>query len=414
MAQDTNTNYTLDKLKIYSLSGGEIDLKPLMINMEIYEDIHSPFLQAQVDVYETESVVEMLPIVGDEWVECIIINHGIHNTNRQKIEFKLDVYRIEQEQQGDHKQLTFRINLISQSFKKNGSRRNRKFYRGTQDAIVADIVGAQLEGKLVRSDACMFEEEYIFPNWHPISCINQMRINSKSDEYGDPDYVFYEDMEGFHYLSMSYMIDPLFDQIYPTMGIKFRSQIPTEYVNTDSDFNVEEHHKKFAFDVIENTHKGMYGATLIHHDVTNRVWREDASNYLGTFGKFMHNAPVPLTKIAGGMDNEKNRMLYMPMNGIDNPGVYQDEFYRDQRKELVIRQLQTEQNTMVLEINAEPEMRVGRPLDFELLSIAGGAETDSKPNKKLSGFFLVTKVRHFFDRDFYTQFVEMSKDSYKT
>lgn len=410
---ETNTNYTLDELKIHSLMGGEIDLAPHFINIEIYEDIHATFLTAQIDIYEVDSFVEILPIVGDEYVTCKYTVHGMHKGAKKKFEFELDVYKVEQEKMGTHKQTMFRLRLISRSFKKNASKRNRKFYVGTQDAIVEEICMLQLQKPVVRMDACEFEEEYIFPNWHPIGCINQMVTNAKSVEYGDPDYVFYEDMEGFHFVSMSYMIDPAFDQVFPTFGMRFRSIIPVEYNegNNMADYNVSDYHKKSSFDVITDTNVGMFGMTLIHHDIHNRKWREEGDNYLSTFGNFMHNGLMPLTLFAGP-DNEKNRIAYVPMNGIENPGVYQDEFYVEQRRNLIIRQMQTEHNTMILEIDGEPEMRVGRPLDFKLFSIKGNDKNALTENDKLTGFFLINKIRHFLDREYYKQFVEISKDTY--
>ncbi len=334
-----------------------------------------------------------------------------NNIPKKKFKFELDVYRVEQEKQGEHKQVMFRLKLISRVFKQNAKKRNRKFYVGTQDAIASEICLFQLEKPIVRIDACLFEEEYIFPNWHPIGCINHMTLNAKSAEYGDPDYVFYEDMEGFHFVSMSYMIDKNFDQIFPTHGMKFRSQIPVKYNPTETDHNVSKVHKKFSFDVIDNVNQGMYGMTMIHHDIHNRKWRESGEGYLATYGKFEHNELVPLA-IFNGFGNDKNRMVYAPMNGIENPGVYQDEFYVEQRKDLVIRQLQSEQNSMILEIDGEPEMRVGRPLDFEYISIKGEDKDAQELHDKLNGWFLVTKIRHFFDRDYYRQFVEISKDTY--
>ena len=72
--------------------------------------------------------------------------------------------------------------------------------------------------------------------------------------------------------------------------------------------------------------------------------------------------------------------------------------------------MQSEQNLMVLEIDGEPNMKIGYPMTFELMSI----KDDDKETQhdKLYGDFLITKIRHVFMREEYRQFVEISKDSY--
>lgn len=402
-------NYSLEFLQLISKSGGATDLIPYMYGLEIFEDIHSPFLHAQVDVMETESIIEQLPLVGDEFVVAVLRIHGIHKTSEKFITFTMDVYKIEDEQMYKHKATVFRMLLISQSFKKNASKRNRKYYIGTQDLIANMICGIQLERPIIRTDPCMFEEEYIFPNWHPVGCINHLAKNSVSMKYNDPDYVFYEDLEGYHYLSMSYIMDVGNGFVESSDGGWFKAPIIQQFTSEKDDFTVSEYHKKHAFDMIDNTNKGMYGTTLIYTDTLNRWWDESGSNYQSTFGNFKHLASVPLTLFADA-SNEKNRMVYVPMNGLLNPGVYRDVFYQDQKKNLIIRQMQSEQNLMVLEIEGEPNMEIGKVMGFDLHSVK--KEDADTLHDKLYGFFLINKVRHVFARDKYVQYVEISKDSY--
>jgi hypothetical protein len=405
-------NYSLEYLQIISnQSGRNVDLIPYMHGIEIYEDIHSPFLHAQVDLVETESIIETLPMVGDEFVVAVLRQHGVLDTSQEFITFNMDVYKIEDEQKHKHKATQFRIKLISRSFKKNASKRTRNYYVGTQDLITSEIVGEQLEQPMARVDPCMFEEEYIFPNWHPIGCINKLSQNSVSLFYQDSDYVFYEDLEGFHYLSMSYMMDKGNGEVIPFTGGFFKSPVVSEFLNEKLEFTVSDYHKKHAFDVIDNTNKGMYGATTVYNDVLNRWVDEDASNYLENFYGFgFHLSNLPLMEPLYKDGTEKNRMINMPVNGLENPGPYTDLFYPLQRRNLVMRQMQSEQNTMVLEIEGEPKLDVGKPMGFELISIK---EHDRDTlNDKLFGYFLITRIRHVFARDKYIQYVEIAKDSY--
>lgn len=412
MSQQTgNTNYSLNVFKLHSDSSGEvIDIRPDIIGFEFFEDIHQALLTGQVDFAETYGLVELSPIIGEEWIEFEIEVHGIHNQGSRIITGEMDVYKVADEQTLKNKNTSFRLYLISKKFKKNAKSRNRKYYLGTQDVIVANIVENQLEGEMIRIDACEIEEGYIFPNWHPISCIKAMQKNSISVQYKDPDYCFYEDFDGFHYVSTSFMIDqPI---IKPANNDMFKSAIIANWFSETSDFNVEEHHKKHSFDMINNMNKGLYGSTLIYHDLVNRKYRQDEDNYFGTHGQFKHAEDVPLLSVDGA-GYEKSKFQYIPAHGIDNPGVYIDEVIKKQRKDLAIRQNQTEQNSLVLEVDgiasSEP-IKVGYPLQFEIKSIHG-VDTE-EDHEKLHGKFLITKIRHQFTLKKYKQYIEISKDGY--
>lgn len=403
------TNYSLNVFKLHSDSSGEvIDIRPDIIGFEFFEDIHQSLMTGQVDFAETFGLVELAPIIGEEWIEFEIEVHGIHRQGSRVISGEMDVYKVADEQSLKNKNTSFRLLLVSRKFKENAKRRNRKAHLGTQDAIVSLIVEEQLKGEMIRVDPCEIEENYIFPNWHPISCIKAMTKNAISKEFKDPDYCFFEDFDGFHFCSTSFMIEqPI---IVPPNNNMFKSAIIVNWFGDHSDFNVEEHHKKHSFDMIDNMNKGLYGSTLIHHDLVNRRYRESTQNYFGTFEKFKHVEDIPLLSVDGA-GFEKAKMQYIPAHGIDNPGSYIDEVMIDQRKDLSIRQNQTEQNLMVLEVDgmAVP-VRIGYPLEFELKSING--VDNEEDHEKLHGKFLIAKIRHQFTLKKYKQYVEISKDGY--
>lgn len=398
--------------------GDVVDLKDKLINFEIYEDIHSPFLLGFVDLFDMDTIVETGSIVGEEeYVNFDLTITGTFGQASRKIEGTLYVYKIEDEHEIKNKGDAFRLRLVSKEFFLNSKARNRKFYEATQSDIVAEIVEAQLESELIRVDPTELEQRYIFPNWHPVSCIYSMAENSRSAGYrGEPDYVFYQDLEGFHYVSMSYMIDEGNGLAMPFIGDKwFKNEIVNSNVKEKHTFNIISHHKKQAFDIVDNVNRGMYGASQINHNLAKRKWRHGTSSYAETFGSFEHLADNELS-LRGG-DYVKNRMQLIPSNTFGS-GVYPEEVYPEDVRKIAIRQLQTEQNLFVLHIQGEAgkvgnELKVGRPMYFDLRSKKGKLD-DNTDNDLLHGKFLITRIRHSFTNDKYWQFLEMAKDSYET
>ena len=415
MRDNSQTNYTIHKFDLHADSSGEtVDLKPYLFAFEFYEDIHQSFMVGFVDLVDPDALIEKSPLIGEEWIDFELEVHGIHRQGERFIVGEMDIYKISDEKPHTHKTETFRLHTVSRKFKNNAKHRTRAAYTGTQDQIVATLVENQLDGDLVEADECLVENTYIFPNWHPVGCIKELMAKSISAEYNDPDFCFYEDFEGFHYVSTSYMIDkPI---IYPTAGRSmFKNNIINIFDGDETDFNVEVQTKKFAFDMIDNMNKGLYGSTLIYHDLVNRIYRQDETNYADTFGEFTHCDDLQLLTVDSA-GYEKSRFLYTPMNGVDNPGVYPDDPTKDQIKKLVIRQNQTEQNTLVMTMDGVPGsdnkgIRVGNPIMFDMKSIYG--LDDIEDHEKLWGKLLITKIRHRFDLNKYVQFIELSKDAFQ-
>lgn len=409
-----NTNYTLYKFDIVTLFG-TYDLRSDIITFELYEDIYSNMVVGFVDIIETENIIENYSMIGEEKIEIdfsvvsVVSGKGKSYTIKNRKSLVFDIQKIEERKIKNNKSMAMRIWFMSENFSKNMDSRVRKYYRGTQDAIVSRILQSQLGVGLKRVDACVNEEEYIFPNWHPFSAIDFMTRNSVSAAYNDPDYLFFEDMNGYHYVSMSYLMDqPL---LMPSSGdAAFKEKTIQEFADRSTDYNIEKKHDKKGFDNIERYSSGMLGTTLIHHDMVNRKWRQVESNYQATFGKFKHNEKAKLTFEIGTSANKKNRFLYVPVNSIESPGPYVDEVMKIQHQDRAIRKPQTNQNLFVFEMAADPNMKIGYPLKFEYWNHALDKGKDM--HDLYWGKYLVTKIRHSFLPQKYSMYVELTKDSY--
>lgn len=412
----TQTNYEVTRLFLFT-KGDIIDINAKFTKFEIYEDIHSPFLIGAIDIFDADTMIETGSILGeDEYIEFEFTITGSNNLANRKMSGKLYIYKIEDERQENNRSDIFRLRLVSESFFLNTKARNRKFYEATQSDIVSEIAEEQLGREMVRIDKTELEQRYIFPNWHPIACITSMSYNSRSVAYkGEPDYVFYEDLEGFHYVSMSYMIDEKNGKVLPFVGDDwFRNLIVTESTNPKFDNNLVAQYKKSAFDIVDNVNKGLYGATMINHNIARRKWRQDVSGYAETFKEFEHLAPHELSE--RGEDYGKSRYQLIPSNTFGS-GVYPEDIYPLDKRKTAIREMQSEQNIFALVIDGDPgkpgaEMKIGRPLKFNVRSKKGGPD-DETDNIYLSGKFLVTRIRHVFQTEAYTQYVQVIKDSYE-
>ena len=409
---DTN-NLVLKEFTLHT-QWGAVDIREHVYHFEIIENIWENTLSGIADLSDTESLVEDMAIVGD--AEFVTIKWAVASGNAAATELgtksvTLDVYKIENEKIVKNKLLSFRMRLMGQGVRRSINHRVKKFYEGTQDAIVERICSAQLGRGLFRVDPAELETKYIFPNWHPLACINYLTKNARSAATGDSDYHFFESIDGYNFLTTSFMIEePEVESIH---GREFKNRVVKTLRDHPTNFNIEAIHKKKAFDVVENMVNGMFGTNIIWHEMVNKKWREVGKTYDETFGEFAHvNSESLLFDSGGNPLNKNNKFQMIPTQPRESEGSYISEEMEDIRIKKAIRQKQVEQNLHVLEMAADPNIILGRPIKIDYRSpIDDFAE---EKHIKLNDKFLITGVRHSCSRTKYKMFAEISKDTYWT
>jgi hypothetical protein len=60
---------SLDKVRIITPSGFYQDIAGQVINVQVYEDIFSPFITGSLIVKESLDLVNLFPFIGEEYLE---------------------------------------------------------------------------------------------------------------------------------------------------------------------------------------------------------------------------------------------------------------------------------------------------------------------------------------------------------
>jgi hypothetical protein len=402
---------------ILSTPFGEYNITEHVYNINIIESIYNQSITGTLDVRDPYSMMEKFPIIGDG--ESVTItwqtlggNVGFTQSTEKTI--TLDVNKIQDETIIKNKLILFRLILVSPIMKKNFNKRVRKFYSGTQDTIVRRLVETQLEEKMLRVDPCEVDNPYVFPNLHPLACIDYLAKQAKSFEYGDPDYKFFQSLgdrgdNGFNFVSSSYMIDQ--PRLIASHGDDFAARIHHDIQDQRTRFNIESVHKKKSFNVLDNMNSGMFGSTMLYHDLTHKKWREIANTYDDLFEDYKHSEFWPLILMEGIAErHKKNNFHVLPTQADTSTGSYSNEYTEDTHLKRVIRMKQIDQNQHILRVHADPAFKIGYPMILDYKSPK--SELSEIHHNLLHNKFLVTEIRHTITDEKYTMFVGICKDSY--
>ena len=390
---DTKQNINL---KILSIAG--YDFRYAFAALNIYEDLLKSSYTGTITVMETEGVREAVPIIGEEvGVVQFCTVEPVAQSEHDDILFTFRINKIENLREGSSNQRYYRMHFTSINYELNVNARVRKHYRGTADQVVSRLMKAHFGAELETVDPARHEQSFVFPNWHPFQCINYMSGISVSTKYNDPYYLFYEDRNGFHFTTLSALMDK---PAVETIDMKMANIKPED--DTWDKLQLSTFSTNPLFDCVENYLTGMYGNTRIMYDKINRIMKEAGSTYSGTHGKFKHVGQQKLTKAKP--ENPKNKFQFIMNNKPSNPGVYS---HTDEWANLILhRAAQLRNNRFHVTVNGKSSIKLGDVIKWDLRSTREGVDYD----EILSGKYLITKIRHIIGPNTYSQQMEIIKD----
>ena len=361
-------NYTRQNIKLKTLTIAGYDFRYAFATMNVYEDLQKNSYTGDIVVMETEGVREVVPIIGEEVCNITFCTvEPVSNNEHDDVQFAFRVNKLEELREGASNQRYYKLHFTSQNYELNVNARVRKHYKGTADQIVTRLLKAHLGIQPYTIDPAKHEQDFVFPNWHPFQCINYLATVSVSSKYNDPYYLFYEDRDGFHFTTLSQLMDK---EAIETVDMKM--------INIDAEDDKWDKIQMSAFttnplfDCVENYFTGMYGNTRIMYDKINRKMKETGSTYSDTYGKFKHVGQQKLTQ--SKPENPKNKFQFIINNQPENPGVYS---HTDEWANLLLhRAAQIRNNRIHISINGKSSIKLGDLIKWDFRSTRENVDFD--------------------------------------
>lgn len=385
------------KLDLLSLDGR--DLRGAFTQLVIYEDLFLNSFSGFIDIMETEQLREELPIIGEEFFMCQFASmRPLTESPDSTITIVAKVFKLDKFTEGNSQQKRYRLHFQSLQAEANRAKRIRKAHKGTGSSIVANIMQNMFGEQLESVDPAKHVEEYVFPNWNPYKCIDHIAKTSVSAQYNDPYYIFYQDRDGFHFTTLSKLMDkPSAADIHMKNISSLEDEAKDDYLASDINFDP-------MFDGLESELWGMYGGRLTTYDKVNKEWKQTDLTYSSVYGQHKHVAKEKLTKKK--FESAKSAQQFLMTNKISSPGPYAhtDEWATQIR----IRSGQIRGMRAHFWLNRATSLKIGDCVKFNFKNL----KDPSQPvdDKRLAGKWLITRMKHVLTEQEYQCQVEIVKD----
>lgn len=373
-----------------------LDIKAVIEEINIYEDILSPTISADILIIDSFNIPDKFLVVGGERVR---IEYKTA-TLKEMEELDFVIYKVGERNRAEEiskdasKVQSYWLKLCTPDKYLDANIDLSKAYKGTYEDIVKSLVKELDDGDCLMSIPTMGIQTFIAPYWSPLKCIKWCASRA-IDENLSP-FFFYEDMYQYNFLSLKFMYD---QEPYKTLYIESKAN----YANIgdpEKAFNTILKWEYMASnDKLKQYSAGALGTDVYTMNMKAKTVTKSKFDYSENFDK--NDISVEYNELYDDMKALRNKTTFV-MEREDNSHL--GEVYK-----------QSLMNTMdnyrlKVMIPGDSLLRAGYIVELDIPSLVGGAAYI--PEKTTSGRWFIASLRHIIRRNKYTMVLELTKDSF--
>ena len=413
-----------------------IDIKDAVQSVNIYESIWDNTISASIEVHESDAYPELFPLVGQEFVRLVFTVDYLGEVVEFARTFR--IRRLGDQTFPSNEKRIYTLDLVTPEFFTSLSSRMMKSYKQqTCTQAIRDIMTNRLHidaARIMHIEETDLKISAVIPNYTPLQAINFFATLGLTKEKGESNFVFYETLEGFWFVSVASLINPKVQSV-ATYEVNANKMTGQDKISEKEAYNsIIGLHQEQSFDVLMDITTGMLRSKMLHLDFFARTWKEEDSRYTESFEKTTHLDKYPLyPKNFDQSVNRNVKLFIVPSNTSSAGSKYAlsvgEQADADRLYESIVlrnRQLREIRHlTTLLSVPGQPGVRAGSVINLNYPSTRALQGASSNPNAGpptgptpyYSGRHLVTSVRHVLTQAKlgameYTMHLEATRDSF--
>ena len=415
-----------------------IDILDAVQAVNIYESIFDNTISATIDIEESSAYPEYFPLVGQEFVRLVFTVNYLGEDREFARTFR--IRRLGDQSYPSDAKRSYTLDLVTPEFFTSlSSRMIKKYEKTTCTEAVRDIMTNRLNipaDRIKEIEETDLKISAVIPNYTPLQAINFFTSLGLTQQKSESNFLFYETLDGFWFVSVASLIDPAVESV-ATYEVNANKMTGQPKISEKEAYNsIMGLHQKQSFDVLMDVTTGLLRTKMLHLDFFARKWEEEDSRYTDTFKETTHLDEFPLYPDNFDQSVARNVKLFIvPTNTSSagskyalSVGEQADENKLYQSVVLRNRQLRELRHlTTVLKVPGQPSVRAGSVIDLiyptsrnlQGDTVNTSVATISGKTPFYSGRHLVTAVRHVLTQAApahmeYTMHLEATRDSFGT
>lgn len=404
-------DYDIKALELINSGGQTIDLRKIFVELEIFQDIFSSVMSGSILVMDGHDIFTNFYLCGNEYLKVSIDKP----TLGLPLEKTFRIYRADARSPSSDNGQTYILFFCSDELILSNSKLVSKAYTSKKTSqIVADILKNEL--KVDKTKIAVLEDtsgvyDYVVPNKRPLEAI-QWAVSRSYDITPKYNYFFYEDRNGFNFVSYNTMI-----KREVTKTLKYEKKVVDQDPANNRD-SVDKFEINNDFDVLRSLSNGAFASKLLTIDVFNQQFNYyDYSVDVGEAQANLMNKYKPINSLK----NRDNRPITSAYDSFfrtyvstDNNATDKDNDVRKWMMQRALSMSLMHNFSIKVVLPGDILLKAGDMVKFEFPNFEGPDESGKKMNEFRSGKYLVSAVNHKFTGGEISRFetiVELVSDS---
>lgn len=403
---------SVDKVRIINSKGFFQDVSPQVINIQIFEDMFSPFMTGSLIIKESLDLVNLFPFIGEEYVELEIATPTLKRGN---LKSRFYIYKMTDRDLVGDRSVVYQLHFISTEAVVDLNKKISKVFSGKVSELVNEFVVGKTNGleslKPVYVEASSNNLKYISNFWSPIKNIIYLSQNAVNQNK-TPSYVFFENRDGFYFTSLETFYTA---EIY--QEFTYDRYTRDAQGNGEDSRNITEDYKRIVdisipsgYDYFDRIQSGMLSSKIISYDLTRKTYSSHNYNMFERYSEQKHLNPYAINS---------NRLIFRSNSVIINYPRYYGNFsgYGDVTNYNIIQERTSliklaQANKIQVTVLGRMDYTVGQKVSINLNKMQPISKEDTDiVDKMFSGYYLISAINHYITRENHECRMELIKDS---
>jgi hypothetical protein len=403
---------SIRKADIVTQNGIYQDIRAQILNIHVYEDLFSPFISGIVIIKESLDFVNLFPLVGEELLNLEISTPSLPSTLRGEFH----IYKLSEREVIGDKSVVYTLHFISKEAIIDLNKKISRGFGGKVSEIATNILKEPNIGletiKNILVEPSSNSTKYVSNFWSPVKNMNYLCDNGVNRN-GSPTYIFFENREGFNFMSLETLYTP--DVLQTFVNDKYsrddRDGIGS-IKNIDEDFKrILEIRIPVAFDYMDRIRSGMNASNMILYDFTKKQYSASSFDMLRNFDQQRHLNQFPL--ISNKNVRRGDSMIINATKYFGNFNGFGDVTNTAILQKRISLLKQAEAMKIEIVVPGRVDYTVGKKVKLDLPRIEPITKLDVDMQDKIfSGTYLIAAINHYIDKEKHECHMELIKDSF--
>lgn len=295
-------DYQLENILVHASSTkGKLDIRNLMLELNIYESIYTPNISGSLTIADTTNHLQNVPFKGQEELE---FRFGVKDNelldftkNRMRVTKVSNMVRTEERQQ------VYTLNFTTREMVNNLRMTLNRAYNGTADIIIASLLKNDLKTtKPFNAEQTTHSMKVLGNRMNPFTFCNMVSQRSSSQLHADDHLLFYENHRGYHLNSLSFLASQPTHEEYFTMDADYRD------VERDM-HKILEYKLMKNQDVLAHIASGLLGAQSYTYNLNTKSYNKITQTYFDKFNRTEHTSDKPFPIYTRDPESADNKTI---------------------------------------------------------------------------------------------------------